>query len=482
MENHSSKSILFAASEAFPFAKSGGLADVMHSLPKALSQDHHTSVIIPLYQFIDKKRYGIKSLGESAHVEMGGNNYFTELYGCQYEGVDYYFVYSPSLSDRPFMYGPPESGYEDNAHRFTLFCRIVVQLLKQKHFDILHLNDWQSALSALFVKEDRSIDTKVVYTIHNLAYQGIFTRDTLNQLGLHHDYFTSDSLEYYGEINFMKSGIAYSDSITTVSPSYRREILLPEFGNGLDGFLQFHSHKLSGILNGLDSDHFSPKKDILLKKRYGFGELKDKHANKKHYLKSIGFNDPSRPLFIFIGRFTWQKGIGLIVNVLDKIARMPINIAILGEGDLKYQQELTEEASKYRNISLFFGYDESVSHNMYAAADFLLMPSLFEPCGLNQMIAMKYGAIPVVHSVGGLRDTVASFEEFDAEIDIGYGVISEEMSEDSLVASIIKAFGLFNDKRKFNKIIRHNMQMDFSSKKSAKKYSKLYMELLQNSS
>jgi starch synthase len=481
MENSNKKTVLFAASEAFPFAKSGGLADVMHSLPKALSRDYHTSVIIPLYQFIDKEKYGISSLGENTHVIMGENDYFIELYGCQYEGVDYYFVYSPSLSDRPFMYGPPEKGYEDNAHRFALFCQAIVQLLKQKRFDLLHLNDWQSAMCALFVKEESSIDTKVVYTIHNLAYQGIFDKETFNELGLHHDYFTSDGLEFYGDVNFMKSGIAYADGITTVSPTYRGEILSPEFGNGLDGFLQFHSSKLKGILNGLDTDHFSPQNDILLEKRYGPKTLKDKHTNKKLYFRSIGLNDPNKPLFIFIGRFTWQKGIDILTDALNEMAQMPINISILGEGDLKYRQELAKVALEHKNISLFFGYDESVSHKMYAAADFLLMPSLFEPCGLNQMIAMKYGAIPIVHAVGGLKDTVSPLEVFDTRTNIGYGIISKKKSAKALVASVEKAVNLFSDKKKLNKIIVHNMKVDFSSKKSAERYSEFYTELLQNS-
>jgi len=481
MGNSNNKTILFAASEAFPFAKSGGLADVMHSLPKALSKEYRTSVIIPLYQFIDKEKYGISSLGENTHVIMGENDYFIELYGCQYEGVDYYFVYSPSLSDRPFMYGPPEKGYDDNAHRFALFCQAIIQLLKQKHFDLLHLNDWQSAMSALFVKEESSIDTKVVYTIHNLAYQGIFDKDTLDQLGLHHDYFTPERLEFYGDINFMKSGIAYADGITTVSPSYCGEILSPEFGKWLDGFLQFHSSKLKGILNGLDSDHFSPQKDILLEKRYGPKKLNDKYINKKLYFRSIGFNDPKRPLFIFIGRFTWQKGIDILVDALNEMAQMPINISILGEGDLEYRQKLAKVALEHKNISLFFGYDESVSHKMYAAADFLLMPSLFEPCGLNQMIAMKYGAIPIVHGVGGLKDTVSPLEKFDAKADIGYGIVSKKKSAEALAASVQKAVSLFDDKKKLNRIILHNMNVDFSSRKSAERYSEFYTELLQNS-
>ena len=335
MGNCETKTILFAASEAFPFAKSGGLADVMHSLPKALCLDYNVSVIIPYYQFIDKEKYKISSLGENIHVQVGQDDYFVELYGCQYEGVDYYFVNSSLLSNRPFMYGPPEKGYDDNARRFVIFSKTVVELLKLKHFDILHLNDWQSAMSALFVKEEDSIKTSVVYTIHNLAYQGIFEKKVFEELGLDWKYYTSENLEFYGNINFTKAGILFSDCITTVSPSYRNEILSSEFGNGLDGFLRAYSSKLIGILNGLDDDHFSPKNDTLLKKKYAPGELKKKFTGKKFYLKEIGFDDPDRPLFIFIGRFTWQKGIEFLVDALDRIADMPLNISILLSKSLK---------------------------------------------------------------------------------------------------------------------------------------------------
>ena len=477
MESCDTKTILFAASEAFPFSKSGGLADVMHSLPKALSKNCSVSVITPFYQFIDKAKYNISSLGENIHITIGQNDYFVELYGCQYEGVDYYFVYSPILSDRLFMYGPPEKGYDDNAHRFTLFAKTIAELLKQKHFDVLHLNDWQSAMSALFVKEE-NIDTNVVFTIHNLAYQGVFAKNAFEKLGLNWRYFTHEGLEFYGNVNFMKAGIAFSDRITTVSPSYSDEILTPESGNGLDGFLRFYSSKLTGILNGLDSDHFSPQNDVLLEKKYTTGELAEKLINKKLYLKKTGLDDPKKPLLIFIGRFTQQKGIGILIDALDEIANMPVNISILGEGDSKYRHRLVKKTLGHNNIHLYFGYDESISHNMYAAADFLLMPSLFEPCGLNQMIAMKYGTIPIVHNVGGLKDTVKPISEYDAKKSIGFGIVSQNRSLDGLVSSVEKAVEIYANKRKFNKIIRHNMHVDFSSEKSAGKYLKLYKELL----
>ena len=474
------KKVLFAASEVYPFAKSGGLADVAYSLPKAMSDTFDLSVIMPLYQFIDKERFGITSLGENFKLVIGGKNYFAELYGCQYEGIDYFFVYSPLLSDREFLYGPPGSGYDDNAIRFGIFNYAIIDFIGNNQFDLLHLNDWQSALSALLVKQDKNITVKTVYTIHNLAYQGIFAHKALDQLSLSDEYFTMDALEYYGDINLMKAGIAFADSVTTVSPNYAKEILTPEFGNGLDGFLRFYSNKLTGILNGIDSDHFSPDNDKFLVQTYSSKTLKSKAVNKKAYLKEVGLRGVAKPLFVFIGRMTWQKGIAQLIDSLEHLAALPINLAILGEGEVDYQQQLDAIASKHKNIHLYFGYDEALSHQMYAAADFLLMPSRFEPCGLNQMIAMNYGAMPIVHKVGGLKDSVHSINVFNDKSGFGFGITYTKESARSLTKAIMHAIETFEDKKVFTRIIQHNMRSDFSWKKSAKRYAHLYNTLLES--
>ena len=436
--NTGSPRLLFASSEVYPFAKSGGLADVSHALPKALSGRFDVSVIMPLYASVDRKAFGIEKLGPRYKIVMGGASYDVQLFGAEIEGVRYYFVHTPLLSEREYLYGPPDEGYEDNALRFGLFCRSVVELLKSTGgpYDLLHLNDWQTALCALLLKEEPSVRTKTLFTIHNLAYQGVFDQSTLKELGIPHRYFTMESLEFYGKVNLMKAGIAYADRVTTVSPGYAREILTSKYGCGLEGFLSLHKKKLRGILNGIDTAHFSPSGDTALAVNYDADTFSKKRENKKAYLKEVGLGGVNKPLFIFISRLTWQKGVELMVEALDEIASLDLNVAMIGEGEAMYHKWFEAIASRHKNMTLFFGYDEALSHRMYAAADFLLMPSSFEPCGLNQMIAMHYGTMPVVHAVGGLKDSVSPVAAFDADRARGFGIRFEEESREAFVAAV----------------------------------------------
>ena len=469
------KSLLFCASEVYPFAKTGGLADVSHSLPRALQDSYELKVVMPLYSLIDRKKYAIKSLNKSFSISMNDIDYEVELFGCTYKGLEYIFIYSTLLCDREFLYGTPTSGYPDNALRFTIFCRGIVELLRANTYDIVHLNDWQTALVPLLLQEESEINTKTLFTIHNLAYQGLFSYETLNEIAIDSKYFTIDVLEFYGQMNFMKAAIAYSDAVTTVSQSYADEILTATFGCGLDGFLRSHKSKLTGIINGIDSEHFTPSKDKLLE--YPFTNLTEKKLNKKSYLKEKNLKGITKPLFIFIGRFTSQKGVDLLIDSLEEIALNDCNIAILGDGEIQYQEKIKEIVDRYDNIHFEFKYNEVLSHQMYASADFLLMPSLFEPCGLNQMIAMSYGAIPIVHKVGGLKDTVHDYKLFDKESNKAYGILFEDPSSDSLIYSFNEALALYSTKKDYNKIVKHNMLCDFSWKNSAKLYDKLYKQL-----
>ena len=469
------KSLLFCASEVYPFAKTGGLADVSHSLPRALQDSYELKVVMPLYSLIDRKKYAIKSLNKSFSISMNDIDYEVELFGCTYKGLEYIFIYSTLLCDREFLYGTPTSGYPDNALRFTIFCRGIVELLRANTYDIVHLNDWQTALVPLLLQEESEINTKTLFTIHNLAYQGLFSYETLSEIAIDSKYFTIDVLEFYGQMNFMKAAIAYSDAVTTVSQSYADEILTATFGCGLDGFLRSHKSKLTGIINGIDSEHFTPSKDKLLE--YPFTNLTEKKLNKKSYLKEKNLKGITKPLFIFIGRFTSQKGVDLLIDSLEEIALNDCNIAILGDGEIQYQEKIKEIVDRYDNIHFEFKYNEVLSHQMYASADFLLMPSLFEPCGLNQMIAMNYGAIPIVHKVGGLKDTVNDYKLFDKESNKAYGILFEDPSSDSLIYSFNEALALYSTKKDYNKIVKHNMLCDFSWKNSAKLYDKLYKQL-----
>lgn len=473
----SKKRLLFAASEVYPFAKSGGLADVAHSLPRALSGEYDVHVVMPLYQFVNRELFAIESLGVHFDIMMGGVKYVVELFGCRYEGLEYRFIYTPLLCDREFLYGPPERGYDDNALRFGLFGYAMLALLKHEKYAVVHLNDWQTALLALLIKEDKTVQTKTLFTIHNLAYQGTFNWSMLQKLGIDDSYFTMDGIEFYGQVNFMKAGIAYADKITTVSPTYAKEILTSEFGCGLEGFLKHHRNKLVGIVNGIDMVHFSPSLDKALVEPYS--DLTGKKVNKKAYLGEVGLKGVNKALLVFIARFTLQKGMDLLIEVLPKIALQECNIAILGEGEAQYHNALKTIANTYPNIHLAFGYDESLSHRMHAAADFLLMPSLFEPCGLNQMIAMHYGAIPVVHHVGGLVDTVHKEKDFDPKLSQGYGIAFTNPTEYAFIKAIYHALEIYANKRYHNKIAKHNMTCDFSWKKSAKSYLQLYADIME---
>lgn len=468
------KRLLFASSEVYPFVKTGGLADVSHALPKALNEAYDLCVVLPLYAQIDRSRYGISRL-KTFDLVMGGIVYTIELYQTSYEGVEYRFIYEQTLCEREYLYGTPECGYEDNHIRFALFSHAVTRLLRDESYAIAHLNDWQCALTALLAKEDDSIATKIVYTIHNLAYQGVFPPSALDQIGVGKEYFTMDALEFYDQVNFMKAGIAYADSITTVSPTYAKEILTPEFGCGLEGFLDVHRRKLHGILNGIDSDHFSPLHDKALIEPYA--NAKGKKASKNDLLKHLGLKGATKPLLVFIGRFTHQKGMDILIDALPKIAELECNVALLGEGEESHYESLDALTKRYPNVRLTFGYDESFSHRMYAAADFLLMPSLYEPCGLNQLIAFAYGALPIVSKVGGLADTVKKIESFDPDKRSGFGIVFPAGSSKAFFSAVKKGIELYADKKHFESVLNHNMACDYSWSNSAKAYDSIYKRL-----
>ncbi|HEX5710300.1 MAG TPA: glycogen/starch synthase [Sulfuricurvum sp.] len=464
------KKVLFAASEVYPFAKTGGLADVAYSLPRALA--YKTDVIMPLYSSVNREKYSMIPDGKPFEIMMGTKKYPIEIFVCTIGEMNYRFIYSPLLCDREFLYGTPEAGYEDNAIRFGIFSYAIVALLKRENYDVVHLNDWQCGLVSLLVHDDPAITAKTLYTIHNLAYQGTFDPSLMRELGIDERHFTMEGIEFYEQISFMKAGIAYSDALTTVSPTYAKEILTPVFGCGLEGFLFRHRHKLQGIINGIDADHFSPVSDTALVSPYR--DAKGKKASKGDLLKTLGLKGTAKPLFVFIGRFVAQKGMELLIETLPKIASLECNVAILGEGEEGYHQSLAALCETYSNVHLTFGYDEPLSHKMYAAGDFLLMPSLFEPCGLNQMIAFAYGAVPVVHRIGGLADTVQKCESFESESTDGFGIVFNTPTARSLLGAVRKACELYANKKHYEVIVNHNMKCDFSWSQSAKAYGALY--------
>ena len=458
-------SVLFAASEIFPYAKSGGLADVADALPDALKNHVEVSRVMPLYSFMQTKK--LKRF-HSFMVKIATIEYEVEVFILKKNGVTNYFIKAPQLSTSDAMYGTKENEYENNDLRFALFCMAIVILGKYLKITVLHLNDWHTAMAALYVKE-LGLDVKTIFTIHNLAYQGLFNKNTICKIGLDMKYFTSESLEFYDKVNFLKAGIAYSDVITTVSPNYAKEILTREFGCGLDGFLSYHKEKLQGILNGINTRLFHPAKDSALIAPFSVNSIEKKHLNKINFIKNSSLKDPRVPLFIMVTRLVEQKGLGLVLDILEDLLAQKINFFIIGEGDKKISQDLRRYSKTVQNFEYFQGYDEVLAHKAYAAADFLLMPSSFEPCGLTQFISMNYATIPIVHAVGGLKDSVHEKTAL-----CGQGIVYEQQNKKELLFAIQRALELKKNIKKFTTVRKSNMECDFSFRASALKYIKLY--------
>ena len=466
--------LLFAAAEIFPYAKTGGLADVAQALPATLVKQIDVLSVMPLYDFIDREKFALTAMNESFQITLGKDIYEVSLFEGMNRGVRTLFVHEATLCHCITPYGNKNGDYLSNDLRFGIFSKILVILSQMFEIDILHLNDWHTALAALWAKEVLP-ELHVVFTIHNLSFQGLFPRESVKRLGLREHYFTPEGIEFWGEVSCMKAGIAYSDVVTTVSPTYAEEILLSKFGCGLEGFLQVHSSKLHGILNGIDTVLFDPLIDPALPKNYGPGKLSNKKRNKILFCEAQGLRDVERPLIVFIGRFTEQKGIDVIIEAFPKLLTMKCNIAILGEGDEAVAEALNAVSSNYDNLSIQLGYDESLSHKMYAAADFLLMPSRFEPCGLNQLISLRYGTIPIVNDVGGLHDTVQDIDDTDSPV-CGQGIVLSILNSNAIVRSVKRSLQLFALTKHFSKISKANMQCDVSFEESAKSYLKLYMD------
>ncbi len=459
--------VLFASSEIFPYAKSGGLADVADALPRALSSYTELYSVIPLYGFMSKKDL---ELSQSFEVSLGDEKYKINLYTKLQNTLNLFFLEAPLLSETKTLYCGKDGDYADNDLRFAIFCKGVVALAERLHVEVLHLNDWHTSLCALFAKEQKLV-LKTILTIHNLAYQGVFERETLKKIGIDEKYFTMDGLEFYGKVNFLKAGIAYSDAVTTVSPSYAKEILTSEFGCGLEGFLTHHKAKLSGILNGINEVIFDPRSDKALFASYE--NIERKYQNKVALHKTSKLKDPRRPLFVMITRLVEQKGIDLVLESMETLLQNKLNLFIIGEGKARFAEQLQTLSLKHENFEFFNGYDEVLSHQLYAAADFLLMPSRFEPCGLNQMIAMRYGTIPIVHATGGLKDSV-----HENRSKCGQGILFKKQSKQALLLALKRALNLKKEKKQFESMVSFNMQCDFSFEQSALAYLKIYESLV----
>ncbi len=471
--------ILFVASEGLPFSKTGGLADVVEALPKALvAQGHEVAVVLPRYRGTEAAATVIPSLT----IPMGGARIrFPAIAdGSVLEGVRYFFVDDPPYFDREGLYGTGGKDYPDNAERYAEFCRASIEVAK--HIwptDVFHCHDWQTALVPVLLRSSYSNDPlvkniPVVFTIHNMGYQGQFPREMLDRVGLPQALFHPEGLEFYGSVNLLKGGLVYSDYLTTVSRKYAQEIQTREFGHGLDGVARKRADRLVGILNGVDYSAWNPAKDELIAANYSAKDLSGKQACRQDLLDVFGLPHEhlERPIVGIVSRFADQKGFDLIAEKAHELMKEDLVLVVLGTGDRKYEKLFTALAAAYPGrVGLKIAYDNTLAHKVEAGADMFLMPSRYEPSGLNQMYSLKYGTVPIVRATGGLDDSITPF---DVEHGTGTGFKFSEYSGVALLYAVRQALHHYMDEGIWKRIQLNGMAKDFSWKGSAKEYAKLY--------
>ncbi len=470
--------ILFVASEGLPYSKTGGLADVIEGLPRALREmGHQVAVLLPRYR-------GNKissTLVSSVTVALGDALRFPALAeGPSYNGVRYFFVDDPEFFDRPHLYGNKNDDYPDNHARFTEFSRAAIEFAKRVWLpDVIHCHDWQTALVPVLLRTQYAKDPvvrslPVVLTIHNLGYQGIFPPAALRSSGLPDSLFTMDALEFFGNLSFLKGGLIFADYLTTVSRCYAKEIQTPEYGFGLEGILRNRAERLVGILNGVDYAIWSPEVDTLIAQNYSVHNLDGKRACKKDLLDTFHLPEENmdRPLIGIVSRFVDQKGFDLIAEISAELASENLALAVLGTGEAKYENLFKKLADKYpARIGAKIGYDNTLAHKIEAGADMFLMPSRYEPCGLNQIYSLRYGTAPIVRATGGLDDTI---QPFDAQTQQGTGFKFQMYQGAALLDCVRGALKLFRDQSAWRALQANAMVKDFSWKASAGAYVTVY--------
>lgn len=455
--------VLLASSEVVPFAKTGGLADVAGSLPIALEEiGADVRVIMPKYA-------SVKVKGDSTKIG---------------KHIKVYFVENDEYFNRKELYGDKFGDYKDNLDRFVFFSRQILERCKKEGFapDIIHCNDWQTALVPVYLNtvykyDDFFANTKTLFTVHNLAYQGLFPKEEYSKIGLDWSMFSIDCFEYYDKVNLMKAGLVFANAISTVSQTYAKEILTQEFGCGLEGVLKTRENSLFGIVNGIDYDLWSPEKDTKIFKNYSIDTLQDKFTNKEMLQKEMGIKvDRNIPLFGMITRLADQKGADFVADIIDKMLNMKTQFILLGTGDNKYHVIFERIAKKYpASASISLKFDAVLAQKIYAASDMFLIPSRYEPCGLSQMISFKYGTIPIVRQTGGLKDTV---QEFDPRTGKGTGFTFIEPRSEDLFSAVKKSLMVYKDKPLWMSLVKYVMSLDYSWEASAKEYIKLYKKII----
>ncbi|MFH1381428.1 MAG: glycogen synthase GlgA [Chloroflexota bacterium] len=476
--------VVMVTPEASPFAKTGGLGDVLGALPGALEQLGATvSLVMPAYHFVLHGAASIQETGISFTVPVSDRKERAIILKSSLgRNVSVYFVRNDKYFDREYLYGTSEGDYADNAERFVFFNRAALELVRMSPPRVLHCHDWQAALSVAFLKSQPSwypelASVKTVMTVHNLGYQGLFGYPDWHLLNLDPGLFTARYLEFYSRMNFLKGGLVFADAITTMSPSYAEEIKTTENGFGLDGVFRERAAQLVGILNGVDYDIWNPENDHLIARQYGLQNLAGKKACKTDVQRSLGLaEEPDVPLIGMVSRLAGQKGLDLIETAFDKLLSRKLQFVLLGSGDMYYEDFFRQAAARYPGkAAARVTFNEAVAHQIVAGADILLMPSRYEPGGLTQIYGMKYGTVPIVRATGGLKDTVT---EFDPATGQGTGFLFIPYTADAFLAAVGRTLACFRKKRQWAKLIKNTMTADFSWSRSAEMYLKLYRKLL----
>lgn len=476
--------ITFVASECVPFSKTGGLADVVGALPGALSAlGHKVEVIIPRYRMTQPGQVEAGARGYTIPLSSGFRFVSLER-GAVSKNVTHYLVDSPELFDRDGLYQSKDGqDYPDNPIRFAAFSLAAIEGLKRLGSapDVIHCHDWQTSLLPVYLKKRYAGDpffrsTSTMLTVHNLGYQGLYPAEVLPQISLDASLFSIEALEFYGRVNYLKGGLVFSDFITTVSRRYAAEIQTPEFGYGLEGVLRSRASRVAGILNGVDYEAWNPATDRLIPAKFSPASMDGKLACKKALLARMGVRDPvlGHPVIGIVSRFATQKGFDLIAELAPKLVEMDLVVVALGTGEPKYEQLFQQLAASYpQKFLVKVAYDNELAHQIEAGADIFLMPSRYEPCGLNQIYSLKYGTVPVVRATGGLDDTI---EEFNGRE--GTGFKFETYSAAALLSALGKALSAFRQPQTWRLLMQNGMAKDFSWTVSARAYAEIYERLI----
>lgn len=480
--------ILFATPEAVPFAKTGGLADVAGALPKFLQPlGCEVVLVMPYYRMVKQSGFPIQYLGEAFEVPLGEETLRAEVYqGYLNRSVPVYFIGKDEFFDREYLYSTPRGDYFDNAERFIFFARAVLHLARHIQFspDVIHHHEWQTGLIPAYLKSVYGDDslferTATVFTIHNIAYQGLFKKEKFSLTGLPPGMYNPEGIEFWERINLMKAGMVYADAINTVSQKYSEEIQTPEYGYGLEGILRKRRRDLYGILNGVDYQDWDPSHDPHLIARYDLKDLSGKKECKKDLLKEFGLPSALEkvPLLGMISRLADQKGFDLLAEIIDELFGLDIGFVLLGTGEQKYHDLFNRIAMKYpQKAGIRIAYDDRLAHKIEAGADLFLMPSKYEPCGLNQIYSLKYGTIPVVRATGGLDDTITPY---DPSTGTGNGFKFSRYDSKDFLGQIKTALTFYAQPEHWIKLIQNAMASDFSWQKSADAYIQLYRKALE---